>query len=49
MAWDPQKKKKNFKNKIETDVPNRKFFNGAHEFCFIYMKTVLQKCILNKP
>ncbi len=42
-------KKKNFKNKIETDVPNINFFNGAHEFCFINMKTVLQKCVSNKP
>ena len=38
-----------FKNKIETDVPNKKKFGGAHEFCFTNMKTVLQKYAPNKP
>ena len=41
--------KKIAKNKIETDAPNNKFFGGTHEFCFTNMKTVLQKCIPNKP
>jgi hypothetical protein len=44
------KKKKNvFKNKIETDVPNKKKFGRAHEFRFTNIKTVLQKYVLNKP
>jgi hypothetical protein len=45
-----KKKKKQiiFKNKIETDVSNKKFFGGAHEFYFTNMKTVLQKCVPNK-
>ena len=45
-----QEKKKQivFKNKIEIDVPNINFFGGACEFCFINMKTVLQKCVPNK-
>ena len=42
-------KKIAFKNKIETDVPNKKKFGGAHEFCFTNMKTVLQKYVPNKP
>ena len=46
---EKKKKKIIFKNKIETDVPNRKFFNRAHEFCFTNMKIVLQKSIPNKP
>ncbi len=29
-----------FKNKIETDVPNKFFFRGTHEFCFTNMKTI---------
>ena len=45
-----KKKKKQivFKNKTETGVPNINFFGGACEFCFINMKTVLQKCVPNK-
>ena len=43
------KKKKKFKNKIETDVPNKTNFGRTHKFCFINMKTVLQKCVPNKP
>ena len=45
----PMKKKIIFKIKIETDVPNKNFFGGAHEFCFTNRKTVLQKCVPNKP
>jgi hypothetical protein len=45
----PTKKKKKFKNKIEINVPNINFFGGDHEFCFTNMKTVLQKCVPNKP
>jgi hypothetical protein len=30
-----------FKNKIETNVPNKFFFYGGHEFCFTNMKIVL--------
>jgi hypothetical protein len=47
----PTKKKKQivFKNKIETNVPNKKKFGEAHEFCFTNIKTVLQKCVPNKP
>ena len=50
----PKKRKKKkkqivFKNKIETDVPNKKKFGRTHEFCFTNMKIVLQKCIPNKP
>jgi hypothetical protein len=41
-------KKKKIKNKIETDIPSRKFFGGAHEFSFINIKTILQKYITNK-
>ena len=44
----PIKKKKVFKIKIETDVPNN-FFCGVHEFCFTNMKTILQKCVPNMP
>ena len=36
-----KKKQINFKNKIETNVPNRNFFGGAHQFCFTNMKTIL--------
>jgi predicted RNase H-like HicB family nuclease len=43
------KKKKILKNKIETDVPNKNFFGETHEFCFTNIKTVLQKCVPNKP
>jgi hypothetical protein len=45
----PTKKKIVFKNKIETDVPNKKNFGGTHKFCFTNIKTVLQKCVPNKP
>jgi hypothetical protein len=38
-----------FKNKIETDVPNKIFFSGTHEFCFTNVKSVLQKYVSNKP
>ena len=46
-----KKKKKQiiFKNKIKTDVSNKFFFGGIHKLCFINMKTILQKCISNKP
>ena len=40
-AQDPKKKKNVFKNKIETDVANKKKFGRAHEFCFINIKIVL--------
>ena len=30
-----------FKNKIETDVPNKKKIGGVHKFCFTNIKTVL--------
>ena len=45
----PTKKKIVFKNKIETDVLNKKKFGGTHEFCFTNIKTILQKCVPNKP
>ena len=47
-AWDPHKKQIIFKNKIEIDVPKKKFLGGAHDFCFTNMKIVLQKCIPKK-
>ena len=46
----PTKKKKQiiFKNKIETNVPNKKNLGRTHKFCFTNMKTDLQKCVPNK-
>jgi hypothetical protein len=36
-----KKKQIIFKNKIETNVSNKIFFGGTHEFCFTNMKIVL--------
>ena len=36
-----KKKQIVFKNKIETDVPNIKFFGKARKFCFTNRETVL--------
>jgi hypothetical protein len=43
------KKKIVLKNKIEIDVPNKKIFSGIHKFCSTNIKTILQKCVSNKP
>ena len=40
-------KKKKFKNKIETGVPNKKKIGRTYKFCFTNMKTILQKCVPN--
>ena len=44
----PTKKKNCFQEQNETDVPNKKIFGGADEFCFTNMKIILQKCVPNK-
>ena len=47
-SMGPTKKKIIFKNKIKTDIPNKKIFGKIHEFCFTNMKTILQKYVSNK-
>ena len=45
---EKKKKKIIFKNKTETGVSKKIFFDRTYEFCFTNIKTILQKYIPNK-